>query len=555
MLIFIQTSNKFKFKELEKYFKDISLSATWLKPEDKPIQMNESSIIIQEQTQLLNQDGATVSLNTVESCTHYSTITMTQMINGEIVKKDYKAQVEGFVFPFLKTKDEEVYSWDDIFVSKNTHQTNHELKKKGVKNSARDLAFSHLIQDLKDIFYLKEPINLNFNPSSQEEVISFEPFIQEKCQTEPLLKLAYHNNFFNPLLNTIFNEGLFIRSAKTRQQKNYWSPGINAGIPLTPKKDTIHELTFMFHDLMHFLFPDLIITKDDEKNRKVYLIARMMSEAFTLILADTLYIDLLVKNAIPYDFEKRKIYPLFKHAINKTSIDNLDTIISLLKTHAKFALLGEEYELEKLDRVAFHHYKDKYQTFFNKDYIWTNENYQYLSKQVSINKTWLNSYKHLLKVESTEDFSKNLHSTQTQDVFNYVFEKFSHKLKESLKTANYNELDGLKNSYKKFMAGQMMIFHKQQAHYNSLFEKNILQLFNILDEALSIDEVKVIFQKIKDCYDLYINTLNQDKLISPYKAEQYKSMYPLFDPFFVFYERKGEPTFHETLTTLFEDLK
>jgi len=37
------------------------------------------------------------------------------------------------------------------------------------------------------------------------------------------------------------------RSASNRREKNYWFPGLNAGIPLVPKRDPVHEATFMAH--------------------------------------------------------------------------------------------------------------------------------------------------------------------------------------------------------------------------------------------------------------------------------------------------------------------
>jgi hypothetical protein len=38
----------------------------------------------------------------------------------------------------------------------------------------------------------------------------------------------------------VVNAGVFFRSAKNRREKTYWLPGLNAGLPFTPKKDEIH---------------------------------------------------------------------------------------------------------------------------------------------------------------------------------------------------------------------------------------------------------------------------------------------------------------------------
>lgn len=82
------------------------------------------------------------------------------------------------------------------------------------------------------------------------------------------------------LFTTVLNSGLFLRAAITRREFIYWLPGLNAGLPLVPKDDAIHEVemleislglgwklrgkspkspcefgqvTFQAHDLAHFL--------------------------------------------------------------------------------------------------------------------------------------------------------------------------------------------------------------------------------------------------------------------------------------------------------------
>ena len=43
------------------------------------------------------------------------------------------------------------------------------------------------------------------------------------------------------LFTTVLNSGLFLRAAITRREFIYWLPGLNAGLPLVPKDDAIHE--------------------------------------------------------------------------------------------------------------------------------------------------------------------------------------------------------------------------------------------------------------------------------------------------------------------------
>lgn len=566
MKIFIVTENKFKYQELEKYFKDVGLFAEQISNKKfktinhKDFTSNENDFIlfICEKSKLINELGEISTLKKVEKCTHKSYLKIKIIGYNFYEEKNYFAEMDGFIFPFLrKNKNSNIFGWDDIFVAKNNNETHQQMKEKGLKNSARDIAFSLLIQDLSEHFFLKENIKLNFNQLNIDGVINFNSFIPDLFKNDNLYKKAYDNDFFHPIINKILNDGVFLRSSITRQQKNYWLPGVNAGIPLTPKKDLVHELTFMFHDIMHFLFPDLIITKDDLKNKKIYIIYRMMGEAFTLVLADALFIH-LIKDDIPnYDFNKRKIYPLFKNGISTINKENKELIFNLLEKNAKFALLGIENELKEFDENAFEIYKNKYQNFFNQDYIWTNHNYYSLSKNVDINSKWYNDCKNhnLINILSTEDIDNLIETNDTIDIFNFILMHFKNTIENVLKGNEYDLLKSTKNAYKKYMAGQLMLFYKQKNNYNDLFKNNIFNLLSKLDESDNVDDIKKIFEEARSCYNLYLDTLCEDNILNVYKVNQYKEIYPLFEPFFVFYERDKPISFKDTLFTIFNDLK
>lgn len=111
---------------------------------------------------------------------HNSTIQLDIYSNGEIKTSYFSASVDGMIFPNLRTNynKEFIFGWDDIFVSSKTMKTYQYMKDKGLKNSARDIAFSKMIEQLPHIFQYNEKINLNFNPVSIDEVISFDPFIK-----------------------------------------------------------------------------------------------------------------------------------------------------------------------------------------------------------------------------------------------------------------------------------------------------------------------------------------------------------------------------------------
>lgn len=555
MKIFISTSNQHKEKELSKYFKDIGLATTHIKPEelDSLQEMETDYLCIREQTTLLEKNTRKIA-NYSDFCevVHFSNVTANIQKDGVKTKFDFPAEVAGFIFPHLKTTRDDVYNWDDIFVSSRTMKTYQDMKDNGVKNSARDLAFSKLIDELPFIFEFEKKVNLNFNPTEINDVVSFEPFIYQLFQDNEYYKIVYKNPLFKNIINNVLNEGLFIRRASNRKQKNYWLPGLNAGIPLTPKKDELHEMTFMFHDIMHFIFTDVFVVDDSKLSKHKYIISRMMSEAFTLVLADMLFVSLIKKENIQYDYNKRRIYPLFEQldfSIDKT---NISKIKDLLWANVCFALMGREDELLALvgEQSLIDHYKEKYQRFFQEDYRWTNHNYENVVKKASSNSKLIKITDFCQNaIPNTDTFCTNLDLTTSLEAqIKVVFTEMFGKLESVINTEIiYDESLAFTNAVKRYYVGQMSVFFKFETLYNDLF---ITQMMTYLKkDRLNQDDLK----NLNEIYSIYINKLENDHYISKYTAKDFKNICPIFDPFYVFYEKKEQETFAETLTAIFTE--
>lgn len=556
MKFFVLTSSVHKKKEIEKYFIDAGIKIKWI-TDKKEVSEESEYFLIREQTQLLNESGNFCTLQKVEKCIHTSVVYIEIKENDSLTNKEYQGSVTGFIFPNLKNKPgKEIYDWDDIFVSKNSHLSYQQMKEKGIKNSARDIAFSLMTDDFKTLFLLKQQMNLNFNYIEGNEIVSFKPVIYDLLKNNKIYSIAYKNEFFKPILNKVLNNGLFIRRATNRAQKNYWLPGVNAGIPLTPKKDSIHELTFMFHDIMHFLFPDFILNGNTPTDKKIYIISRMMSEAFTIIMADFLFIDVLKKSGIEYDFEKRKIYPLFKNLNIDVSLSSLSKIKEVLYKNALFVLMGNEKELKNLvnDDINFEKYKEKYQPFFTEDYVWTNNNANHFMGYADVNEKW---YEYVLSnglnhLKTTKQFS-NL-SSSTKEIFDQIFEVFFSTIENAIsENTQYNKVLSYKNAYMNYLSGQMMIFYNYSAHYNDLFKSSIEKEIEYLHKADKYEDVLFLCEKINNIYAMYLDTLKEDKLINSYKVEQYKNIYPMFDPFYVFYDKKEQRKFNDVFKDILSD--
>jgi inosine/xanthosine triphosphate pyrophosphatase family protein len=554
MQIFIATVNKHKEPELSRYFKNIGLKTTHIYPKDVSNLPSTHSeyMCVREQTTLISKKTGVQSLNDkFEEVVHTSIIQLDSYSNGTNHTSYFQASVEGMIFPNLRKNNSElVFGWDDIFVSSKTMKTYQEMKSKGLKNSARDIAFSKMIDSLPHIFQYSNKVNLNFNPVEIDEVISFEPFIKQLFDNNQYYSIAYKNNAFRSIINHVLNEGLFIRRASDRKQRNYWLPGLNAGIPLTPKKDELHELTFMFHDIMHFIFPDLIVVSDDKQGKHKYIISRMMSEAFTLVLADMIFISLLKESGIEYDYNKRKIYPLFENIKFEINSDSLSQLKQLLWANVNFAVLGNDDELRALvknDR-AVDSYKEKYQRFFQEDYRWTNSNYSNIAIDSNRNKKWIEDIYAVCGnvVPTTENYCENLIEGDFESQVKIIFEEMFSKLESIISSdVQYKKELALSNAIKRYSSGQMALFYRFETLYNELF---IQQISSILKKEI-IDNTDL--QDIKALYDVYIGKLVSDDFITEYEAKSFKNIYPMFSPFYVFYDQSEEQTFHETLNAIF----
>lgn len=555
MQIFIATKNEYKDAELNRYFKNIGLKTNCILPRDiKNLKHSCTDYMcIREQTFLISKKTKQTSfLDKFEEVNHLSRIKVDIYKNGIVEKLKFEASVDGFVFPTLKTSRTDIFGWDDIFVSSRTMKTYQEMKDNGIKNSARDLAVSKMIDELPQIFKFDHKINLNFNPVELDEVISFEPFIKQLFDTNKYYSIAYENTVFRNIVNTVMNDGLFIRRASDRKQKNYWLPGLNAGIPLTPKKDELHELTFMFHDIMHFMFPDLVVVDDSKISKHKYIISRMMSEAFTLVLADMLFISVLKDSGVEYNYEKRKIYPLFEKIKFDISTESLPKIKELLWANTQFAVLGKDEPLKSLigNDEAFERYKATYQRFFQEDYRWTHNNYDHISKDSKRNIKWLEVVKEIGSdiVPDTNTYCSlfDINDSLEKQVECIFKEMFSKVEKAILSNKDYNSETALSNAIKRYVSGQISLFFKFETLYNALFLEQILIILR-KDILTNVD-----LDSIKDLYSVYLDKLIEDNYITEYEAAGFKNIYPMFSPFYVFYNKKEDEIFTDTFNDVFK---
>jgi adenylate kinase family enzyme len=157
--------------------------------------------------------------------------------------------------------------------------------------------------------------------------------------------------------------------------------------------------------------PDLICDRPKEQSSYfVYAAWRMISEACTLVLADMLYADGLIKNGVAESGVDPRIYPLFKmiksiqlpHGeANLSKEEKISFIKKLLEANVCYALLGDDSKWQALLTPPSEHapseaaseklnaYCQHFGKFFIGDNAWTKANYENMQKNGHLIDDWV----------------------------------------------------------------------------------------------------------------------------------------------------------------------
>jgi hypothetical protein len=484
---------------------------------------------------------------------------------GQIQNKTYTHNISGYIDLEKRQDHKDVFDWDDIFVVTKTQMSYQEMYEKNIKVSARDLVLADFF---RDFLHYKDPIDLCYNPIAQTDTIDFsltasDAFKHIKYYDTNILKVHGLDSF----IEKVINDGVFFRSAHNRREKNYWLPGLNAGIPLTPKKDSIHEATFMFHDLTHFLMPDLIFTGvTSQLHKNIYIAYRMLSEAITLVIADMVFVDSLAQSGVEYDYTKRKIYPLFQ-SLNVDLKNNFHADLKkILIANVNYALLGNEDVYVKMlkshNTKPLEDFKEKYSHFFIEDYRWTLRNYNVLTSQKKLHENWVTlvgrkTFKDV-GLPLLDEFVSELqqeyifNSANMESIVLTVFEKMFKDYIEPcmLKQKSvYPMGSGLQTGFRRYMLGQLFLFARYPfiPGTHTMASKILSTLAS--SHEISLEQIKTL----REFYNLYVDQLFNFHVITQDDAKIYKQMHPIFPPFYVFYdsENKNHKTINEAAQAAF----
>jgi hypothetical protein len=274
----------------------------------------------------------------------------------------------------------------------------------------------------------------------------------------------------------------------------------------------------------------------------------MMGEVFTMTYADMFFVDTLVNCGYEYDFAKRKIWPLFDSFRYKDTVD-------VLRSNVKYCLFGDDSGYNNLRAApeAIEAFKSKYEKFFIEDYRWTVKNFESLSTDAEIFKPWVkdvapllasvNVNKNLTTITQFKEqllrWHKDLEELSTEMLVQIVFNEmraivdlFIHRDPSNV------EADAVTLAFKKYMAGQCLIFYKFDHVAESSYYRNKILSFLMKNEDLTHQQIDTV----RGFYNNYLELLLSRNLISGDDLMTYKQVYPLFAPFYVFYD-KGNAEF------------
>lgn len=470
--------------------------------------------------------------------------------NGKLVFKVFDYTTEGYLTDNINNLTPVEEQFKNKFILKNSMLTYADLEKLNMKNTSQGIATSKFICD--ELYY-SSPINLNFNPQKQEGTIDF-----RKDPADILINNRYFNNDIaiqygiTNLFHVVLNRGIFFRSPKNRREKNYWCPALNAGLPLVPKRDIVHEITYMAHDFSHFLIPDLLYTgTHSSQNQQVYIAYRMMSEAFTLVLADMVFVDSLKKSGFDYDYTKRKIYPLFEEFdIDLMQKNNfLLHIKKILRASVDYCLNGNDagfFNLSKNYRsrsLNLVHFKNKYMKFFCEDFKWTRHNYNSFRQNSDEIIRWWRLVGPLrdmaqLDTETIEEFSAKIDIKSDcliDSIFAELYQRVSSILmKQPVPIKAYGKRQF--KAFFRYMMGQLLILirYENVVREAKNFQKIIINYLSDIKNEIHIENINFCRNLLAD----FVDILLRKNLITYDDSQTFKEVFPVFEPCFAFYDEK-----------------
>lgn len=485
-----------------------------------------------------------------------------EQIEDEILvtKKIYITKAHGFLSNSDYSREvPKPWGYDAKFIPDGIMTSYYHLKKKGLKISPRDMNIGQFLQDF---------VHYNSNSWTFKELKVSRPVDLELDYRKVLIDFFDFDSqtkfigydFWKNIVNAAVSGGLFIRAANTRKMNNYWWPVGNAGLPITSKpNDPIQEKTYMMHDIFHYLVPDILYTGNVHNKPNYewsYILHRVMTECFTLVLGDMFYVHYLTINGLKYEtVEKRRIYPIFEAIYGKkTDVFTSEILEEVVRASCTYGLYGYDsgfialfvkyngtYRLDEF-RTLIKNFRDKYDYYLIQDLKWTIHNAAYM-KEHAQQYRYLNDLEHItkrLEIVTLDSLETEI-GGKKQDI-NYFVDIGLKQLQKSLKRPEAHENTILKNKFLRWAIGQLCFFE----HYAGIpiIDGYKTKFYEYTELILSEMNPKVTLNKVRNFryqWDQLMTVCVELQILTGEEEKQYKEVFPIFDPHYISsYEDKSE---------------
>ena len=532
MSIVLMTTNARKIREFRRFFSLHAQNVLVEDPSESPdvltTWLQAAKAVLMDESNIFTPEGDLVSAEYAGPARNICRLHAWVLKDGQPVRMSYIREVAGkFDGSKLQSDDAAVFGWDAAFTSVDGLSL-HDMATIGLKNSAREQCLSAFA---KAFLHHKEHKKLRWQPVDASSIVDW------NTDANLLLNHPLYQNLPPQLKNALhfaINRGIFFRAASSRRDGNYWFPGMNGGIPYVPKGDPIHEGTYLFHDIMHQLMPDLVFDGvDTADHRRIYIAYRMMSEAVSLVLADMLFTHSLASDPThkDYDFSVRHIYPVYQ-SLDPSQRENLP---ELLRQMTRFLLLGDTGTLPH-QSPAWQHFEKKYTRFFVADFQWTRMNWSNLLGRSEMTQQWIN----LVRPEAFQTqgvlFVSDMvaaigRGLTTEALVERLFEVVWQTLLAPALgyQAEASIARSASNGFRRWLTGQCAFF----ARYAPIVAMPPLayRLAQRLQDPddFSSHEMTEIRQMFRD----HVKLMSERGVISDDDATMFADLFPLFDPFFL----------------------
>lgn len=275
---------------------------------------------------------------------------------------------------------EDAFDWDEVFVPSTHSRTYHETLLFSGKVSARqaaldDMVSTHLAFRSNRAFKYGRVgpsgmVDLNHWPVTPSAPIQFSHLPFDDLMSNPVFQRSgILDTSVGRMLRSALSDGAHYRAATNKREWIYWAPGVNAGIPLTPKEDPWSELVYLTHDYAHYAVPDLVPGPDDDGfTKRCYVAHRMIGETMAMVTADMFLMDAFVHAGEAVDADKHGIYAAYLD-MRHPKLPQAEQFGHVLGQAVDILLLGEKGQTDALARFA-----ERYKKFALADYEWTMSN-------------------------------------------------------------------------------------------------------------------------------------------------------------------------------------